>query len=147
MEASQSCQLRQRTQCSGPGYATQSTWSKADASTSFNLSPNIYLSTIYLYLISIMYIYFIIYLHIWSLLISDPCMCSWFEWLEFRTRLATWRGSSWKVPVFGNWKPIVQNTLQTYLSLDFNTLGTCMLLPGHLLSQNSSESFHLSIWL
>ena len=69
-------------------------------------------------------------------------MCSWFESLKFRTRLATWRGSSWKVPVFGNWKRIVQNILQTYLSLDFNTLG--MLLPGNLLSQNSSESFHFS---
>lgn len=46
MEASQSCQLRQRTQCSGPAYATQSTWSKANmnASTRFNLSPNFYVS-------------------------------------------------------------------------------------------------------
>lgn len=103
-----------------------------DGSTPFNLSPNmnVHIYDLYLPNLSIMYNIYV-HLYIWSLLLSDPCMCSWFEWLGFRTCLATWRGSSWKVPVFGNWKRIVPNTLQAYSSLNFNTSGTCMLLPGH----------------
>lgn len=122
-----------------------------DASTPFNLSPkmnvHILLSILTWLSLSIMYDIYVC-LHIRSWLIWDPCMCSWIlvwvAWVQDTSRNV--KKIFLESTCFRELKTYSSKHIANIFTFRFQHFGyvACLAI---FLSQNSFESFHLSIWL